>query len=128
MQNGHHNWKTDIGLRLCGFASCGVSFLAIRTLMALRLSDAQLPQAALPFLLAALGFLCASAGAGLLCLGHHVFDQVEINQRWRTTLPPTEDTMRPDIKADFRAEDASQLPRVVSNQDTTSAFDNMRRA
>lgn len=127
MRDWHNNWKTDIGLRLCGLTSCGVSYLAIRMLMALRLPDSQLPQTALPFLFAAIGFLCASTGAGLLFLGHHIFDQVEISQRWWITFPPGDDIMRSDIKADFKADEASQSSRSVSNQDTTRAFDSIPR-
>jgi len=112
MGDWHHDWKTDIGLRLCGLTSCGVSYLAICGLMALRLPDDQLPLTALPFLLAAIGFLCASAGVGLLVIGHHIFDKVEISQRWWATLPPT---TRPGIGADFKADDASHFSRSVTD-------------
>lgn len=81
MRGWHHDRKVDIGLRLCGVASCGLSYLAIHSLMTLRLADGQLPQGALTFFLAAFGFLCASGGAMLLSVGHHIFDQIEISKR-----------------------------------------------
>lgn len=39
---------------------------------------------AFELLLAAIGFLCASAGSILVTQGGHIFDKVEISQRWRT--------------------------------------------
>ena len=38
--------------------------------------------------LAATGFLASSIGAALLALGHHVFDEVEVSERWRYRQPP----------------------------------------
>ena len=34
------------------------------------------------FAAAALGFLCFSVGAALTAIGEHIFDQVEISERW----------------------------------------------
>jgi hypothetical protein len=88
MRNLYDDWKADLGLRLCGLASCGVSCIAIGTLAALRLPDSpQREPVLLLLLLAGIGFLCASVGIALLLLGRHLFDQVEISQRWRT-IPP----------------------------------------
>lgn len=44
----------------------------------------------LEFLLAAVGFLASSAGATMLLLGGHIFDQVRISERWapRNVLAP----------------------------------------
>lgn len=85
MHSWKQDWRTDIGLRLSGMGSCGVSFLMIDALMGLRLPDGQMPQDVLTFALAAAGFLCASAGTVLLSQGRHIFDEVEISQRWRLT-------------------------------------------
>lgn len=95
MRNWHHDWKTDITLRLCGAVSCGISYLAIDALLASRLADGTLPDGALPFILAAAGFLCASVGSALLALGHHIFDEIQISRRWRT----------PSINDDFATAD-----------------------
>ena len=128
MDDWHHDWKADIGLRLCGATSCGLSYLAIHSLVALRLTDGQLPHGALPFFLAAVGFLCASAGAVLLSLGHHIFDQVEISARWRTK-PPAETLATKAISvAVSKGPDDGQPSRFVTNQDNTRAFDLIRRA
>jgi len=87
MHSWKRDWRTDLGLRLFGIASCGVSCLAINTLTRLRLPDGHIPPDILAFALAAAGFLCASAGAVLLFLGRHIFDEVEISPRWRLTQP-----------------------------------------
>ena len=47
---------------------------------------------------AALGFLCLSAGALLTTLGEHVFDQVEISERW-ARRPPSSSQGRRDKSA-----------------------------
>ncbi len=45
------------------------------------------------FALAAIGFLCLSAGTALLTLGGHIFDRVTLSARWATPAsaepPPT---------------------------------------
>ncbi len=97
MRKWHHDWKMDIALRLCGSLSCGISYLAINALLALRIANGQLPDGALPFILAAAGFLCASAGSVLLALGHHIFDEVEISPRWRTPTIIDDDFAMADI-------------------------------
>jgi len=83
MCSWHHDWKTDAGLRLCGLALCGVSYLAIHSIMALRSADGQLQQDGLALFLAAAGFVCASVGASLEVLGRHIFDEVEISENWQ---------------------------------------------
>ena len=49
------------------------------------------------FATAALGFLCFSAGGALTTLGEHIFDQVEISERWarRPYSPSKENRERP---------------------------------
>lgn len=84
MQDWHHRRSTDLGLRLGGVALCGVSWLAIRTLVHTRLAPWPASPGLMAFGLAAVGFICASAGAALLSIGHHIFDEIEIGERWRT--------------------------------------------
>lgn len=127
MHDWHHDWKTDIGLRLCGTASCGISYLAIHSLMALRLGDGQVPEGVLPWFLATVGFLCASGGAMLLCLGHHIFDQVEISERWRTKPPAESPSAKSMRAADPEGPDDGHS-RFIINQDNTRVFDLVRRA
>jgi len=38
----------------------------------------------LEFLLGMLIFLCASGGMGMIFLGEHLFDRIEISERWRS--------------------------------------------
>lgn len=127
MDDWHHDWKTDIGLRLCGTMSCGISYLAIHSLMALRLANGQLPEGVLPFFLAAVGFLCASAGAVLLSLGHHIFDQVEISERWRAKPPAMDHPAKLMGRADPKGPDDGRPSRFIINQDNTRVFDLVRR-
>ena len=39
------------------------------------------------YLFALIAFVCASAGGALLIHGHHLFDTVEISERWRRPPP-----------------------------------------
>lgn len=78
----HRSTTADIGLRAVGLLLCAVAYLAISHLIALQPS---LPRQAVDaecFVLAATGFLSATVGSAIACLGHHVFDQVEISARW----------------------------------------------
>lgn len=89
MQNWHHDRRVDIGLRAGGVLLCGLSYLAVRWLVALQLSQVHGEPGVEAFALAAVAFLCGSCGTALLTLGHHIFDEVAISQRWRTAyLPP----------------------------------------
>jgi len=88
----HRSWQAGIGLRRVGLVSCGVAYAALSHLFSMRL-PARAP-GVLAYALAALGFLSASAGAALVGLGHHLFDQIEVSSRWRRgsasdgALPP----------------------------------------
>ena len=79
-----HSLQSDLGLRGLGLLSLGVSALLIRSLVHLQGQVPHTPPGPLSFLFAALGFLCGSAGGALLTLGHHLFDEVEVSQRWAT--------------------------------------------
>lgn len=128
MQNRYHDWKTDIAVRLCGALSGGISYLAISTLMALRLADGKLPDSALPFILATAALLCASVGSMLLALGHHIFDEVEINRRWHTPPIANDDFAMADDVIRFEARGEQQTPQSTINQDNARAIDFPRRA
>jgi hypothetical protein len=84
MQHRHQGRSTDLGLRLSGAALCGVTWLAIRTLFHMRMAPWPASPGTLAYALAVIGFVCGSAGAALLTLGRHIFDEVEIGERWRT--------------------------------------------
>ncbi len=70
--------RTDFILRASGILSLAIAVTAIYTLA--RLQPAAGP---LAFLLATIGFLCASAGTMLLVVGGHIHDPVRISARWR---------------------------------------------
>jgi len=70
--------RTDLSLRASGILSLAIAVVAIHTLARLH------PQTgALAFLLATMGFVCASAGAMLLVVGERIHDDVQISARWR---------------------------------------------
>ena len=94
MQHWHHDRRVDIGLRAGGILLCGLSCLSVRGLIALHLPQAHDEPGVEAFAFAAAAFLCGSLGAVLLTLGRHIFDKVEISQRWATeyllpTAPPS---------------------------------------
>jgi hypothetical protein len=79
----HRSIKADLGLRFLGLVLCGISFLAVSHLYGLRQAHRGGDPDFLCFGLAAIGFLAASAGGALTCLGNHLFDEVEVPARYR---------------------------------------------
>ncbi len=70
--------RTDLCLRASGILSLAIATTAIHTLARIHP-----PTGALAFLLATIGFLCTSAGAMLVIVGHHIHDRVKVSARWR---------------------------------------------
>ncbi len=70
--------RTDLSLRASGFLSLALAAIVIHTLAGLKPSTS-----VLAFLLATIGFLCASGGAMLVIVGHHIHDRVKVSARWR---------------------------------------------
>lgn len=83
MWQHHQDRRTDIGLRLIGAALWGLAWLAARQLAALHLTQSHADPDMWAAALAAASFLCASLGAVLVSQGCHIFDRVEISERWR---------------------------------------------
>jgi hypothetical protein len=73
-----HRLRTDLSLRASGVLSLAIAITAVHALA--RLHSAAGPFA---FLLATIGFVCASAGAMLVVIGGHIHDPVSISARWR---------------------------------------------
>ena len=73
-----HRLRTDLSLRASGVLSLAIAITAVHALA--RLHSAA---GSLSFLLATIGFVCASAGAMLLVVGGHIHDPVRISARWR---------------------------------------------
>jgi hypothetical protein len=77
----HRQRHVDLGLRTGGALLCCIAYVAIAHLAAMHIR----PRAAgaLAYGLAMAGFLAASAGSAMIVLGHHLFDKIEVSQRWR---------------------------------------------
>lgn len=69
---------TDLGLRLAGAALLGVAALAANILFGAGARGAM----PIDYLVAAIGFLSASAGCALAWQGRHLFDQIALSSRW----------------------------------------------
>ncbi len=73
-----HRLRTDLSFRASGVLLLAIAVVAIHTLGHLHQQTG-----ALAFLLATIGFLCASAGAMLVVVGGHIHDPVRISARWQ---------------------------------------------
>lgn len=90
----HRSRRADLGLRASGLLLCGIAYTAVSRLSAMHVS----PQTAdvFAYAFAAICFLGASAGSALVMLGHHLFDEIQVSERWRPqsrdTFPPLENS------------------------------------
>ena len=75
--------RWNIGLRLFGAALIGVALSAVWWLYARVHAESSGPATLLNFLLGLVTFVGASCGSALLLLGTHIFDEVEVSERWR---------------------------------------------
>jgi hypothetical protein len=76
----HDRKYADVSLRMAGLVS-----LCVATLIARHLFAAPDPQGKVTvsaYLLALIGMASACTGAALVVLGRHLFDQVELSERW----------------------------------------------
>lgn len=76
----------DPALRLAGLALLCVAVVVGRHLFAA--PDPQGKVTASAYLLALVGMASASTGAALAVLGRHLFDEVELSERWTIHTPP----------------------------------------
>ncbi len=86
----HRSRRADLGLRASGLLVCGTAYTALSRLCAMPLSPDTVD--ALAFALAAIGLLAASAGSAMAALGHHLFDQIALSERWQ---PRSQDVSLP---------------------------------
>jgi len=77
----HHQRHVDLGIRATGALLCCIAYVAIANLAAMPIRSQSV--GALAYSLATVGFLGASAGSAMIALGHHLFDEIEVSQRWR---------------------------------------------
>lgn len=80
----HRSRRADLGLRASGLLLCGIAYTALSRLCAMPLSPDTV--GALAFALAAIALLAASAGSAMAALGHHLFDQIKVSERWQPRL------------------------------------------
>lgn len=78
---------TDLLVRVAGGGCCTAAYLAVGALMHLRVG-ATTPAGPVAYGFAALGFLCGSIGTMLVALGRHIFDRIEVSERWRHRPAP----------------------------------------
>ena len=76
----HRTLAGDLALRVSGAILLGLAWQAIESLARIDGAGAHSPVA---FALAAAGFFAGSAGSACIALGRHLFDEVEISERWR---------------------------------------------
>lgn len=114
----HHQRRKDLGLRAVGALLCCIAYVAIARLAAMPIR----PQSAgaLAYGLATIGFLGASAGSAMIVLGHHLFDEIEVSQRWRH---PPHAAARSSLQAEFGiAMDRSDVEMLVVGRDADGSW------
>jgi hypothetical protein len=80
----HRTLKGDTGLRATGTALLAISYVCIRSVSHRHAVDpVHWSTGIILYALTAMGFLSASLGSAMVLLGHHLFDRVEISERWR---------------------------------------------
>ena len=82
MPRGYTNLSLDLMLRSGGLAAALVAWCAIRHLAGDYAFPARHDPSLIDALCAATGFLGFSAGAVLGLWGAHIFDRIEVSQRW----------------------------------------------
>ena len=96
----HRSRRADLALRALGLLFCSIAYSAISQLCALLISPQTI--GALAYSLAMIGFLAASGGSVLVMLGHHLFDEIEVSERWRrrprNLFPSSETSKAMNIK------------------------------
>ncbi len=71
------------GLRQLGALCLIGAYSATRHLVALAANHAGDPPPPRAYLLGLIAFVCGSAGCALLVHGHHLFDPVDVADRWK---------------------------------------------
>ena len=109
----HRLQPVDFGLRAVGALLCCIAYVAIAHLTAMHIRPRS--AGALAYGLATAGFLGASAGSAMTVLGHHLFDAIEVSQRWQHRPQAiTQSYLQPEFAT---AMDRSDVEMLVVDMD-----------
>ena len=97
MKKWHESLSASLGLRAGGMALLGSGGAVAVRLHQMALGVPVREPTSFMLLLAAIVFLCGSAGSALLFAGPALWEIVEVSERWRRMPPPDlAVTVRPD--------------------------------
>lgn len=85
MKQWHESLAANIGLRAIGIVLLGIGWWVVVRLHQITLATPARDNSTFMMMLAAIVFLCASAGSALLFVGSGLWESVEVSERW---LPP----------------------------------------
>jgi len=88
-----HRLLRGLSIRMSGLAVLGLSWACGHGLWLLH---GERSPGAVVFLLALVTFLSASAGGAMLILGPHLFDKVEVSERWARLTVDRDETVDRD--------------------------------
>jgi hypothetical protein len=74
------------GLRQLGVLLLFVAYVVSKHLLAIGSANHG-DQPPIVYFLAMIAFLCGSAGSALLVHGHHLFDKIQVSERWQRRAP-----------------------------------------
>lgn len=101
MAKWHRMRRGDFGLRGLGLGALAVSYGSISHLIELHAAHpVHWKPGLVAYVLTTVGFLCGSAGTALTLLGGHLFDEIQVSERWRVK-PPIERVVKVDVPADI---------------------------
>lgn len=83
MSSSHGLWSREPFLRLGGGVLVAIGSVALRWLFRTATPGLPVDSSAAQLAAAGLGFVGLSLGAALILIGAHLFDQVELSDRWR---------------------------------------------
>ncbi len=95
MKKWHETFAANLGLRGGGLALLAVGWSVAVRLHQMALTTSPRDATSFMMLLAAIVFLCGSAGSALLFVGPGLWETVEVSERWRRL--PTSDFASPTI-------------------------------
>ncbi|MBL0914937.1 MAG: hypothetical protein IBJ13_05315 [Sphingopyxis sp.] len=88
MKNWHQTLTANVGLRAGGVLLLGIGWAVAVRLHHMALGQPVRDTASIMLLLAAVAFLCSSAGSALLLVGPGLWETVEVSERWRRLPAP----------------------------------------